>query len=585
MKSAGQAHDEADRLTALASYAVFDTPPDGAFDDVTALAADVCGVPIALITFLDAERQWHKSRYGIEIRELPRTLSFCAHAVTEQAVTEVPDTQLDSRFDRHPLVVGEPYVRFYAGAPLITAEGHSLGTLCVMDVEPRSLSDRQRRHLRVLADQVLNLLEVRRQARRLASELEMRLAADAALRRQQRMLDGVLDHTDVLIFAKDVDGRFVMANRALEHVTRTPGLTGRTDHDVFGGDVADEFRCNDKRIMSTRQWQVFNEDITHPDGTVHIYRSTKFPIVDDNGDVLGVGGVSTDVTELAAARAAHAEAEARWRTVLEQLPTGVIVIDSTRSITYMNLKAMGLLGVHSLDDIQPAAALDLIPESVRAEAASMLDGVFAGGPEIRARRGLLRTLDGTELTVEFSAKAVNSSGTPSVELEFRDITALAAAHAALKHSATTDPLTGLLNRRAWDARIESLLTDRRYQGAPLAIAVLEFDDFKRYNDTHGHSAGDALLQRFAAAAGAAVRHGDVLARWGGEEFVVALPDTGPEQAVPVLTRIAQCMPNGQTCSIGYTVHRPAEAMAETVARADTAVYRAKREGKNRIRYV
>ncbi|MBO0678861.1 diguanylate cyclase [Mycolicibacterium sp. S2-37] len=584
MNPAGQESDEADRLTALAAHAIVDTPPDGAFDDVTALAADVCDCPMALITFVDGERQWHKSRYGIDIDELPRAASFRVHAVTTDAVTEVPDTRLDPRFDRHPLVIGEPHVRFYAGAPLIVPGGHRLGTLCVMDVEPRTLSGRQRRHLRVLADQVVNLLEVRRQAQQISIAMENRLAADAALRRQQRMLEGVLAHTDVLIFAKDVDGRFVMANHALEFVTQSAGLTGRTDHDVFDAEIADEYRNNDRHIMATREWQVFNEDVTHPDGSVHTYRSTKFPLIDDNGDVMGIGGVSTDVTELAATRAAYAEAELRWRTVLEQLPTAVIVVDPSRTITYMNPEAMVLLGARSLADVAPTTALRLIPENVRTDAESMMTDVLAGGGEIRARRGMLRRLDGGVLTVEFNAKAVTHAGVQSVQLEFRDISAVAAAYAELKHSATTDPLTGLLNRRAWDDRIESLMDDARHRSSALTIAVLDFDNFKRYNDTHGHSAGDVLLQRFAAAAAATLRHDDIIARWGGEEFIVALADTPPEQASHVLTRLAQCMPHGQTCSIGYTTRRPAETLTETVVRADTALYQAKREGKNRIRF-
>ncbi|WP_422749382.1 sensor domain-containing diguanylate cyclase [Mycobacterium sp. WMMD1722] len=587
MHPAAETDDEVARLGTLASFDVVDTPPEGAFDDLTALAADVCRTPMALISFVDARRQWHKSRYGIEVAELPRAVSFCAHAITSHAVTEMPDTRLDPRFDRHPLVVGDPYVRFYAGAPLIAENGHALGTLCVMDVEPRALSGRQRRHLQVLADQVRNLLELRRQARLITATRKTRLIADATVRRQQRMLEGVLAHTDVLVFAKDIDGRFVMANHALEYVTQCGGLAGRTDHEVFGREIADIYRRNDERIMTTREWQVFNEDVTHPDGSVHTYRSTKFPLLDEDGEVMGIGGVSTDVTELAAARAALAEAELRWRTVLEHLPTAVIVVDASRTITYMNPEAMALLGARSLDDVEPTTALHLIPDDVRDDAEAMLTAVLDGGPEIRARRGALRRLDGTELAVEFNATPVSDSGIPGIQLEFRDVTAVAAAHAALKHSATTDPLTGLLNRRAWDDRVEALLADPHRRGGALTIAVLDLDNFKHYNDTHGHRAGDALLHRFAAAASTALRRDDVLARWGGEEFVVALPDLPAravtERAEHVLARLAQCIPYGQTCSVGYTVHRPGEAVIDAVERADEALYRAKREGKSRIR--
>jgi diguanylate cyclase (GGDEF)-like protein/PAS domain S-box-containing protein len=574
MDSAGRSDDEAVRLTVLADYAVVDTPPEAAFDELTALAADLCDAPIALITFVDGERQWHKARYGMDIDELPLALSFCLHAITTDAVTEVHDTQLDPRFDRHPLVIAEPSVRFYAGAPLIAPGGHRLGTLCVMDVAPRSLSDRQRRHLRALADQVIHLLEVRRQ---------IPPTTDTALRRQQRMLEGVLAHTDVLIFAKDPDGRFVMANHALEYVTGHGGLTGRTDHEVFDAELAEQFRRHDLHILATREWQIFNEDVIHPDGSVHIYRSTKFPLIDDDGDVMGIGGVSTDVTELAAARAAHAEAELRWRTVLEQLPTAVIVVDPSLTITYMNAEAMTLLGARSLSDVEPTTATHLIPDGLRPVAEAMMTDVLAGGADIRARRGVLRRLDGRELAVEFNARAVAHDGVRSVQLEVRDISAVVAAYAELKHNATTDALTGLLNRRAWNDRIEVLIADARHRGSALTIAVLDFDNFKTYNDTHGHSAGDVLLQRFSTAAAATLRHDDVISRWGGEEFLIALADTPAEQASHALSRLAQCMPYGQTCSIGYTILRPGEVLQDAVVRADEALYRAKREGKNRVR--
>lgn len=568
---------EVPRLRALDSYEILDTADEEAFDRLAALAAYVCDAPIAFIGFVDATRLWVKSGHGLDITEIPRERSFCTHAVAGTTLMEITDTHLDPRFAGPPIVIGGLQPRFYAGTPLITEDGHALGTLSVMDLEPRVLSAAQRDHLQTLADQVVRLLRPRRRT----PEFVRAPAAGAVLHDQQPMLAAVLQHTDVLVYAKDVDGRFVMANRALELVTRTGGpLIGGTDHDFFDTEIADDYQRNDLQIMASREWRVFTEEVVHPDGSAHIYRSTKFPLFDDRGEVIGIGGVSTDVTELATARAAHAAAEQRWRALVEQSPAAVVVIDDGGNLAYVNGEAVTLLGGHNAEQITARPGLAFVPERFRSIAQSMLDEIVAGGNLGRAQRGALLRMDGTEIVVEFNCTAIDQAGELSVQLEVRDVSAVAAAHAALKHSASTDPLTGALNRRAWDVRVAALLAGA--DAAPVTVAVIDLDNFKAFNDTRGHTVGDALLQHFAAAATAVVRGDDIFARWGGEEFIVALPATTPEQAESILNRLRRCVPFGQTCSIGYTAHRPGDTLGDTVARADRALYEAKRRGRDQL---
>jgi GAF domain-containing protein len=191
-------NNEARRLKVLWQYDVLDTVPEEVFDDLTELAARICEAPIALISLVDEDRQWFKSKVGVTINETSRDISFCAHAVKQQELFIIPDATKDLRFANNPLVTSDPKIRFYAGAPLITPDGHALGTLCVIDKVPRQLRPDQQQALRVLARHVMTQLELRRHAKELAAahearedtneELEKAQAENAKLKRELEKL-------------------------------------------------------------------------------------------------------------------------------------------------------------------------------------------------------------------------------------------------------------------------------------------------------------------------------------------------------------------------------------------------------------
>ena len=172
--------NEPERLQALRSYCVLDTEPEQGFDDLTALAAELCGTSIALISLVDAERQWFKSRVGLDAGETPRDRAFCAYALHSDTPLVVEDATRDPRFVDNPMVTGAMHLRFYAGVPLINEENLTLGTLCVLDTEPRRLSPQQRTALERLGRQAVALLELRRTATRMTHAREKAEAANRA---------------------------------------------------------------------------------------------------------------------------------------------------------------------------------------------------------------------------------------------------------------------------------------------------------------------------------------------------------------------------------------------------------------------
>ena len=171
--------DETARLAALRRYRILDTDPERAFDDLALLASQICQTPIALITLVDAERQWFKARTGLAETQTPRAVSFCTHAIRQHDLFVVPDTRDDARFRDNPFVTGGPFVRFYAGAPLVTPDGHALGTICVIDSVPRTLTADQREALDALRRQTQAQLELRRNLQELKLALAARDRAEA----------------------------------------------------------------------------------------------------------------------------------------------------------------------------------------------------------------------------------------------------------------------------------------------------------------------------------------------------------------------------------------------------------------------
>ena len=287
--------DETGRLEALRRYEVLETPPEGVLDDLTRIAAYVCQTPIALVTLVDAQRQWFKSRIGLALSETPRQLSFCAHAIHATDVYVVEDLRSDEGFADHPLVIGDPFIRFYAGVPLRTADGHAIGTLAVADAVPRQLTPEQLDALRVLGRQVMAQLELRRQAfgtDRLR-EAEHRRDAEDRFRQLAESIQQVFWMTDPRGALLYVSPAFeTIFGRSCESLVANPGVWMDAVHPDDRERVEQAAYARSRRDEYDEVYR-----IVRPDGAVRWIRDRAFHMYDEAGELYRLVGTAADITE------------------------------------------------------------------------------------------------------------------------------------------------------------------------------------------------------------------------------------------------------------------------------------------------
>ncbi|MCA1940476.1 MAG: PAS domain S-box protein [Caenispirillum bisanense] len=225
------AEDEAHRLARLRAYAILDTPPEESFDRVTRLAARLFDVPIAAVSLVDADRQWFKSVFGLDVRQTHRDVAFCAHTIQGHDVLEVPDATADARFVGNTLVTGDPGIRFYAGAPLLTADGVALGSLCIIDRKPRALTEEQRQVLVDLAAMAMDAMELRNALRDATAREEATLRAQQALGASELRQRAILETAVDAILTIDAAGIIQSVNAA------TVRLFGYAESEMVGRNV------------------------------------------------------------------------------------------------------------------------------------------------------------------------------------------------------------------------------------------------------------------------------------------------------------------------------------------------------------
>jgi diguanylate cyclase len=564
--------DEAQRLQALREYLVLDTAHEPVFDAITALAAAICDVPIALISLVDTDRQWFKSRIGVDDDETPRESAFCAHALHGDGVMEVPNALEDSRFADNPFVLGEPNVRFYAGATLRNAEGHALGTVCVVDRRPRMLSEAQRRALEQLSVVTMKLLEARRQAFRV------------------ELLGRSLDDSASEAYVVDAERlRFVHLNAS---ALRNTGYTREEAASLPSDLVLTEIDASwiARVVAKARETGERNAPVAtlcqRRDGTV--YPVTGSVQVADAAGVTLVYLVLNDITDRVAAEDAIRAAERRTRTITDNLPALIAYIDAEQRYRFMNATyavwlqrpVVEMLGRTLAEVHDPALYALLEPHVARA-----LSGQRESFELEQQRAGRTYYVRGV-----FVPERDADGRVSGVYALTQDVTRIRLAEDELRRLAQHDPLTGLANRaRLVECCAEAMRRNDR-DGKVLALLYIDLDRFKSINDSRGHLAGDEVLREFGRRLLARLRQTDCAARLGGDEFAVVLEGLAtPIEAERVAADIVRAMatpigggaqPLTVTASIGIAIRHGESDPASLIRRADEALYRAKGKGRN-----
>ncbi len=585
--------DETARLEALRRYQILDTSAEEAFDDLTRLASQLCETPMAVMSLVDESRQWFKSRIGIDMPETPRAIAFCAHTIEQNQPLVVPDATRDDRFRENPLVRVRNGIRFYAGIPLITPDGHAIGTLSVMDKVARKLHRRQLDALKALARQAEKQLEVRIYVDRLARTIEEREQIERRLRDANQFTSEIISGAGEGIVVYDHSYRYVIWNHFMEE------LTGMDAAEVIGQNALELFpHFRTQGIAALLMRALGGETVTSPKYLFQIPQTgrsgwvlgTFGPHRDASGQIAGVIGVIRDVTDSKRAEEALLAAEAKFRGIVEQSLVGIYLIQDGR-YQYVNPKLAEIFG-YSVDEmLAMPSVMELVHEEDRPAVEDNIRRRING--EVQTVRYSFRAMrkDGEQIELEVHGAGTEFQGRPGVIGTLLDITDRKRAEAQIVYHAYHDPLTELPNRMLFMERLRLQLAQARRQNRKLSIVYCDLDHFKFVNDTLGHGVGDEFLQTVATRLKGLVREMDTVARVGGDEFVILIPDVSRAEDISVISQkllasIGRPLQvEGRalqiTASIGVSTYPSDGEDAESLLRnADTAMYRAKEVGRN-----
>ena len=372
--------NEQERLQALRDSGILDSAPEHSYDQLTELAATICGTPIAILSLIDSDRQWFKSRLGVSFQETCRDAAFCAHTILQRDLLVVPDAVSDQRFADNPLVTSGPHIRFYAGAPLITSEGHTLGALCVLDYVPRELSDQQREALRVLSAQAVTQIELRKTKADLNKATSNADSATEALRVSEEFQDRLLACSRDCIKVLDLEGRLIYMNeggmQSLEICDLAPVLNSSWIEFWEGQDREAARAAVDaaRRGEIGRFTGYFETRINRQPRWWDVVVS---PIRDARGNPERILALSRDVTSQKASEVALRDAVQFNRAIIQDAGEGITVYDRELRYKVFNPFMERLTG-KCAEEVLGKVAMEVFPRLRTSGVETMLRSALAG---------------------------------------------------------------------------------------------------------------------------------------------------------------------------------------------------------------
>ena len=609
--------NEADRLSALRELNILDTDAEKEFDELTVLAAQICLAPIALISLVDERRQWLKSRVGLTLSETPRDVAFCAHAILQPcSLLEVPDTALDERFAGNPLVLECPKIRFYAGAPLIAADGHALGTLCVIDYVPRQLSEAQRAALRVLSRAIVQQMELRRHLQRSKNSAGLLLSQNNRLETQVEIGAATLEDEMVMRNESELLSRQIL-DRALDGVinldqhgrvtywnSEAERIFGYSSEHAQSRDIIELIVPSHQHLAIRELMQQFllagvgkenhrrfEINALRADGAkvsveIAVIVLRRYGEYFFNGFVRDLTEHNKNIEEL------------RISAITFNSQDAIIITDAEVKTLRVNQKVMDITGYKSseLIGIEPSLLSSNIQSGqFYADMWRTIETLGSWRGEVWDKR---KNGDVFPLLIDITAIRDAKNRVTNYVFSFSDITATKRDADAIHKLAFFDPLTHLPNRRELSERVAQGLMVCESHAKTLAVLFIDMDNFKDINYALGHQLGDKILTGTAQRLRRCMRSDDTVARIGGDEFAIVVKnldlniDSAKAEvevvAAKILTTLNQPYQFDEQeihagASMGVAIASHCQIpIEELFKQADIGLYQAKSLGRNQM---
>lgn len=541
--------NEKERLTALKDLEILDTAPEERFDRITQIAQRLFNVPICTLSLIDSHREWFKSCQGLDDSEGLRAISFCGHAILEKNIFVIPDALDDQRFFDNPIVAGKPYIRFYAGQPICSANGHRVGTLCIKDTKPREFTETDKALLRDLA----SWAELELNMRDLSLAIIERKKSEKVLIAYQNRLEELVEQRT---------HELQKLNQELQREIEERKRANQELRDVHGQLISE------KRKLE----QLLNID------------PKMRSLLDLNHLVDFIVNKATTILEAEKCSLMLLDPETH-----ELLIRGAVGLD--HDIIKQTRIKLGdqIAGLVAKED-QPLLVTDIENDChvARANRSRYRSKSFISVPiKIHNR------LEGVVNVADKNSK--ESDVFTEIDLKILNMIVRQAAIAIenanyyrkLEHLSTTDSLTTLFNHRYFLLTLDREIDRLKRYPKPLCLLMLDIDDFKVYNDTYGHLAGDSFLKDLSTLLKDNLRNVDIICRYAGDEFVAILPETDVREAEIIAHKLKNALMQQPfrkkvTISIGIAKCGADMSRRDLIMKADQALYQSKRGGRNRI---